>query len=50
MCREYEPVIEAVLRTDLHTEAEKIIAETVAKAEAGFEALLEETQPHHGSL
>ena len=46
----YEPVIEAVLRTDLHTEAEKIIAETVAKAEAGFEALLEETQPHHGSL
>lgn len=46
----YEPVIEAVLRTDLHTEAEKIIAETVAKAEAGFDALLEETQPHHGSL
>lgn len=39
---EYEPVIEQVLQMDLQSVAEKIIADTIQKAEAGFETVIAE--------
>lgn len=39
---DYEPVIERVLQMDLHSMAEKIIADTIKKAEAGFETVIAE--------
>lgn len=39
---DYEPVIERVLQMDLHSVAEKIIADTIQRAEAGFETVIAE--------
>lgn len=39
-----ECIIEAILRMDLHSMAEGIIQKTIQQAEAGFEALIAETE------
>ena len=39
-----EGIIEAILRMDLHSMAEGIIQKTIQQAEAGFEALIAETE------
>lgn len=39
-----ECIIEAILRIDLHSMAEGIIQKTIQQAEAGFEALIAETE------
>lgn len=40
--REYAPVIEQTLKADLRSVAEKIIADTIQKAENGFESVMGE--------
>ena len=40
---DYQPVIDQVVKMDLHTVAENIVAETIHKAEMGFQSVMAES-------
>lgn len=45
--KKQKEIIEKVLKMDLKTMAERIIADTIKKAEKGFEAVVSEESIHH---